>query len=234
MIKTVMFDLDDTIFDHKYSRQCALRMLQNDNQRFSEIPIEALEQAHGKLLQMNNKKILHGSLSIEESRQQIIYDLFKLFDIFLPAEKVREYSALSTSVYEKNHRPIPGVNALIDSLSSRVKIGIVSNGPHDIQVEKLDICRVADQIDFYIFSGDIKFMKPDPAIFEAALTKGKSKPEETIFIGDSWGADIVGATNLGIKAIWLSRYGQPCPDNNLALEINSYENPQSILDHIFC
>ncbi len=83
-----------------------------------------------------------------------------------------------------------------------------------------------------LFSEDVNSRKPDKAIFETALLKGESKPEEAIFIGDSWEADMIGATNCGIKAVWLNRYNRVCPDSSLVYEIQSFNNIDYILNFI--
>ena len=84
-----------------------------------------------------------------------------------------------------------------------------------------------------ILSEEVGSRKPDKAIFEAALQKSGSAPDEAVFIGDAWETDIIGAANCGIKAVWLNRYKKDCPDSALAYEIKSFDDIDGILDHIF-
>ena len=44
-----------------------------------------------------------------------------------------------------------------------------------------------------------------------------------VMIGDSWKADILGAAQAGIRALWLNRTGITCPDPKLAVEFRSFE-----------
>jgi FMN phosphatase YigB (HAD superfamily) len=70
---------------------------------------------------------------------------------------------------------------------------------------------------------DVGIPKPDPTMFQAVLQQLDCVAEETVMVGDSWRSDVLGATALGIRALWLNRYGHICPDPALALEFTSYE-----------
>lgn len=63
--------------------------------------------------------------------------------------------------------------------------------------------------EFFIFSlagGEVKSWKPKPEIFEAALQRANAKPEETLYVGDNYFADILGARNVGIQPVLLDPY----------------------------
>jgi len=51
-------------------------------------------------------------------------------------------------------------------------------------------------------------------------------------VGDSWKEDIVGAHGVGIRPVWFNRYSSLCPDQTLAVEINSFEPVDTVLDVI--
>ncbi|MFZ4815413.1 MAG: HAD family hydrolase [Phototrophicaceae bacterium] len=51
-------------------------------------------------------------------------------------------------------------------------------------------------------AADVGYLKPHPFIFERALACSGATAEEAVFVGDSLGADIAGATSYGIKAVW--------------------------------
>ena len=86
--------------------------------------------------------------------------------------------------------------------------------------------------DFLILSEEVGSRKPDKAIFEAALQKSGSAPNEAVFIGDAWETDMIGAANCGIKAVWLNRYNKPCPNAGLVYEIKSFEGMDGISNYI--
>lgn len=61
-------------------------------------------------------------------------------------------------------------------------------------------------------SEDAKAYKPRQELFKLALDKTGLKPDEVIHIGDSLSSDVKGAESLGIRALWLNRFGKDNPD----------------------
>ncbi len=53
--------------------------------------------------------------------------------------------------------------------------------------------------------------KPDKGIFEIACQKMGVKAEECIYVGDTFGNDILGAYNAGMIPIWLWPLGKERP-----------------------
>ena len=51
------------------------------------------------------------------------------------------------------------------------------------------------------------YMKPHPSIFQAALTAAGVRAAEALMVGDSLKADVEGALNAGLRAVWLRRAG---------------------------
>ena len=61
-------------------------------------------------------------------------------------------------------------------------------------------------------SEDARSYKPRKELFEMALSRTGLKPDEVIHIGDSVSSDVKGASALGIKTLWLNRFGKEIPD----------------------
>jgi HAD superfamily hydrolase (TIGR01509 family) len=57
------------------------------------------------------------------------------------------------------------------------------------------------------YSQEAGIEKPRRGIFELALRRASCEPERATFVGDTWSADIVGAREAGLRAIWLDREG---------------------------
>jgi len=75
--------------------------------------------------------------------------------------------------------------------------------------------------------GEVDSYKPDPAIFEHALQRGNVTAQETIYIGDNYYADVVGARRAGLRPILYDPEGvfpeADCPT------IKSFDELKSIL-----
>lgn len=65
--------------------------------------------------------------------------------------------------------------------------------------------------DTVTFTQEVGFQKPDPRVFRFALKRAHQEPEGAVFVGDSWEADYLGASGVGMTAIWLNRTRQPAP-----------------------
>jgi len=88
-----------------------------------------------------------------------------------------------------------------------------------IIVSNIDIDDITKALSYHnlkpygvVTSEEARAYKPQPAIFEYALTKYDLKTGEVIHIGDSITSDVLGAQAAGISAIWVNRFGKPAPD----------------------
>ena len=112
-------------------------------------------------------------------------------------------------------------HALLDSLRARgLKLALVSNALDPPGLMHRDLARfgVAERLDFAVFSSEIGWRKPHPAIFERALTELGVEAAATLFVGDTLASDIAGAHALGMhtcQAVWFRAdedAGAPEPD----------------------
>jgi len=105
----------------------------------------------------------------------------------------------------KRHLLYPETIEVLDNLASEFQLGLITNGPPDLQWEKINGGKLAKYFEHIIISGEVNFGKPGKEIFKIALDKFKVTKEEVIMIGDSIDRDIEGAKASGIKAVWLNR-----------------------------
>jgi 2-haloalkanoic acid dehalogenase type II len=94
------------------------------------------------------------------------------------------------------------------------RLGIISNAGDDEDVQTLvDNAGIRDYFDFVLSSASCGVRKPNPRIFELALEKLNLHPTEAAMVGDTLGADILGARNAGLKSVWITRRADT-PDNH--------------------
>jgi HAD superfamily hydrolase (TIGR01549 family) len=89
--------------------------------------------------------------------------------------------------------------------SRRLVMGLISNIDQDIK----PVCRelgLDPYITHVVTSKDAKSEKPHPAIFLAALKGAGAKAEESIYVGDQYSCDVVGARGVGMKPVLIDRY----------------------------
>jgi HAD superfamily hydrolase (TIGR01509 family) len=101
---------------------------------------------------------------------------------------------------------LPGTREVLDRLGSQYRIGVISNADGKI-ADVLAATGIADCFRTITDSGLVGYEKPHPAIFEAALRDLKAVPEESLYVGDGYSIDYVGATNAGMQAVLLDVSG---------------------------
>ena len=226
----ILFDLDDTIFDHKHSRLCGLMALQNLFPHLESVPLKNLEAEHERFLSANYDAILAGKISIDDARVERIKNLLGTFGIQASKPFLQQADAIYRTVYYENRQPIPGVIQLMESLKSNIQLGLVTNGLSTLQQEKIDICNVRHLLEFIFISEEIGYKKPEKEFFEYILSQTKSTPEQTILVGDLWDLDIMGGFGAGMRTVWLNRYERKCPDPSITIEIHGYEPVDEVLN----
>jgi len=100
-------------------------------------------------------------------------------------------------------------HALLESLRDRgLRLGLVSNAldPPELLHRDLRQLGFAERLDVAVFSSEVGWRKPHPAIFERALAELDVAAERALFVGDTIATDIAGAAGLGMhtcQAVWF-------------------------------
>lgn len=229
MISNVVFDFDDTLFDHRHSSREGLRSVWKRFTCFQEMTLEEMEARHSEILeQIHFSNVLFGKMTIEEARAERFKFLFLERGVEVDYNTAENAAEIYRMAYQKHRRVSEGAEEILKLLKKNYKIAIVTNNLISEQEEKLEYLGLTKYIDLMITSEEARVPKPDPQIFNLLLTKLNAKPEETVMIGDSWEHDIMGAHNAGMKCIWLNHHKKQCPDPAIALEVRTLKNPEYI------
>ncbi|MCZ4242955.1 YjjG family noncanonical pyrimidine nucleotidase [Pedobacter punctiformis] len=103
-------------------------------------------------------------------------------------------------------------------LQQKYTLHIISNGFKETTLTKMNVSKLNPYFQNVIISEDVGVNKPSPVIFQHALDKAKARKEESIMIGDSLEADIYGALNFGMEAIFFNPHKKQKPqDVNLEI-----------------
>jgi HAD superfamily hydrolase (TIGR01509 family) len=94
----------------------------------------------------------------------------------------------------------PGTRELLQRLGRRYPLAVISNADGKI-ANVLERCGIADCFLAITDSGLVGHEKPHPAIFKAALRAMDATPEESLYVGDVYSVDYLGATGAGMQAI---------------------------------
>jgi putative hydrolase of the HAD superfamily len=95
---------------------------------------------------------------------------------------------------------LPGTRAALDRIKQKFRIAVISNADGKIE-QVLSRCGIADCFESITDSGIVGVEKPRREIFEAALRSMNAKADESLYVGDVYSVDYVGAQNAGMQAI---------------------------------
>jgi putative hydrolase of the HAD superfamily len=217
-VRGVLFDLDDTLFDHNFATIQALEGLCVEEPAFTCWPAEELHARHSALLEEVHAGVVAGRMTIAAARYERFRRLLRDATNSEVVDGRPTYlAAFYRAAYEKAWQPVPGAVPLLTALrAAGLRIGIVTNNLVAEQRDKLRRCELDRLIDALITSEETRVAKPDPAIFDVALDQLDLAPEDAVMIGDAWATDIVGARNAGVRPIWFNWRESESPDSTVA------------------
>jgi putative hydrolase of the HAD superfamily len=230
----VLFDLDDTLFDHRHCAMASLRSVHARYGCFQSIPFDEMERSHVALLEQLHHDVMLGRADVDAARIERFRRLFLAAGVAAAPELAREAAAEYRRAYLGERRVISGAAELLARVRAQAMVAIVSNNVLEEQRNKLRHCGLDLFVDELVVSEEEGISKPDPEIFRRALARVGCGPDRAVMFGDSWEADIAGARAAGIRAVWLNRPGAARPEPaDEVIELRALEPIETALQAIF-
>jgi putative hydrolase of the HAD superfamily len=107
---------------------------------------------------------------------------------------------------ERDHARVErltGARDALDALAADHALGVVTNGPPEMQTTKLEASGLADYFETVVFGGHDAAAKPDPEPFEVALADLGVAADRAIHVGNSLSSDVAGAHAAGLRSAWV-------------------------------
>ncbi len=108
------------------------------------------------------------------------------------------------------------------------RLGVVSNRTKSY-LEQLQKLRLSEFFDCTVAAGVVSAWKPDPEIFQHALRLLGVQPQNCMYVGDNYYADVIGAQRAGLRPVLLDPEGV-FPDVKCEV-IRSFEGLTGVLDN---
>jgi putative hydrolase of the HAD superfamily len=234
MLRAVLFDLDDTLFDHRQCARMALSELHHAHPCFQAWTFDELARVHAGLLEELHRRVMTGEVPLDVARQERFRRLFQAAGMMADPDVVAQAAATYRDGYRMVRQPVRGAARLLEVVKRRAQVGIVSNNLLEEQQDKLRHCGLDRYVDALVVSEEAGVSKPDPGIFEIALERLGCAADEAVMVGDSWAADIIGARAAGIRAIWFNPLGKPLPGGDAGVtELRALEPAEAAMSVIF-
>jgi HAD superfamily hydrolase (TIGR01509 family) len=123
-----------------------------------------------------------------------------LEDASLLEQGVRDQLIDSTQRSANWDQILPGTRETLQRIGGKYSTAVISNADGKIE-NVLRRCGIADCFKSITDSGIVGHEKPHPAVFEAALQAMHAQPAESLYVGDVYSIDYVGARNAGMQAV---------------------------------
>lgn len=110
--------------------------------------------------------------------------------------------------------PRPGAVEAVDTLGRQYTLGVVTNTTPEAMATKLDTIGLTDAFAVCIAQDHTVDPKPEPDMFDRALTAVDTPPSRAVHIGNSTVSDVAGAHAAGVRSVWVptDRDGGTGPD----------------------
>ncbi len=201
-IKGILIDLDNTLYEYTSGHNIALDTTIQYISKMYSIPENTL-----RLSYESGRKQTHRSLhGLAASHSRLLYLQKLIEDNRISYKYILDFHNIYWDTFIKNMKLYEGVLELFTLFKDNNCI--VTDLTADIQFKKLIQLGLMDNIKYIVTSEESGKEKPHPYIFHLALEKIGLDKNELVYIGDDYEKDIVGATSMGIKAIWLNRQMQ--------------------------
>lgn len=201
MIKTVFFDIDNTLYNYDAMHEIGMKNL--------EIYTKEKLNLEPSFMRKHLEKTKDEIFDRLGTNNCAIHDRLIRFQCFLeslgiskPSVAVEMYHVYWGSML-KAMKPEEGVVELIHMLKNKgINLGIGTDLTAYIQYEKLKVLGILDEFDYIVSSEEAGAEKPSKEFFDLCLQKAGCKPEECVFIGDSIKKDVEGAIRAGMHGVW--------------------------------
>lgn len=209
-VKAVYFDLDDTLCGYWIASKAGLR------RTFDLHPIEGktteeMVEAWGTTFRefspelKEKSKLYHEYLSsgtITRTHQMQLTLLSLGIDDMDLAKTLSESYMIER---DKNLKLFPDAIEILNFLSGKFPIGLITNGPADIQNQEIDTLGIRHYLKNIYIEGELRVGKPHKSVFDNAASAVGLEPSQILMVGNSYGHDIKPAIEYGWVTAWVRR-----------------------------
>lgn len=210
----IFFDIDETLLDQRRAECEAARAFLH---AFAHVlphygTVEQFCTRWRQLREAHAQAFLDGAVSHVEQRRRRMRELFSPREADLSDCEADARYAVYHDSYRRGWTLFEDVMPCLDALAGQ-RLGIISNGNTQQQLDKLDRFGVRARFQVVLISEEIGIGKPHPDIFLHACELARVRPRDCVYVGDRLDMDARAAQAAGLRGIWLARHdGAPAAD----------------------
>ncbi|MGH2664994.1 YjjG family noncanonical pyrimidine nucleotidase [Flavobacterium sp.] len=201
-IKHIFFDLDHTLWDFDRNSELAFdRIL---SAYFPQINIREFIKVYVPINQACWKLYQKDRITHQELRYKRLKDTFDILNEEISDELIDKISDEYIAYLPDFNHLFDDAIVVLDYLSQNYDLHIITNGFAEVQYKKLNNSNISHFFKTITNSEMAGAKKPNHGIFNHALKEAKAHKNESIMIGDCLDADVNGALDFGIEAIFFN------------------------------
>ncbi len=199
MIKGIVFDMDHTLFD-RYGTIAAVS--EDFFKHFAHcVSNKYTPKTFAELLTRVDK--LYAYISWERIFAELVAN-----GVFVTPPEFEEYRVFLTNAFMKTSVEFEFTKPMLVRLREKgYKLGIITNGNHDIQYSKICNLDFEKYFDEIIICGDFGIQKPNPEPFWEMAKRLDCEPNELIYVGDNPLFDVDASRKAGYTPVWVMTTG---------------------------
>lgn len=198
-IKHVFFDLDHTLWD--FDRNSELTFNQIFKEQNILLNIKDFLEVYMPINLNYWRLYREDKISKSDLRYSRLKDSFDALKYTISDGLINKISEDYITYLPNHNNLFEGTIEVLEYLNEKYILHIITNGFEEVQNLKLQKSGIAKYFNEIITSESVGVKKPNPKIFEFAINKVNTISEDSIMIGDSYEADVMGALNFGMLAI---------------------------------
>jgi putative hydrolase of the HAD superfamily len=223
-ITDVFFDLDHTLWDFDKNSEMAFDRIFKS--KFPEVKIQEFIVKYAPINQECWKLYQHDKITHLELRYNRLKFSFDALNFKISDEDINQISEDYIEFLTDNNHLFDGAIEVLEYLKPKYKLHIITNGFANVQDKKINNALLSGYFDTITNSELAGVKKPNSIIFDYALNAAKASKANSIMIGDCLDADVNGALNAGLDAIFFNDKKIQAPENikqvNHLLELKKY------------
>ena len=204
-VNHIFFDLDHTLWDFDRNSAETLTELFEEHQLGDHIETaEEFVKEYKRINRVFWTQYREGKIRKAELRYKRFLVAFEHFGMKTNREFAEQFAAEYLAICPLKKHVFPGTFEVLSHLKSDYPLHIITNGFKEVQDIKLSSSGLDRYFDVVLCSEDVGVNKPHPKVFHRAFELAGASNSESVMIGDTLEADIVGAENVGMKSIFFN------------------------------
>ncbi|MFL0086462.1 YjjG family noncanonical pyrimidine nucleotidase [Tenacibaculum maritimum] len=201
-IQHIFFDLDHTLWDFERNSELAFQRIFEER----KIPVSITDFL--KIYKPINfkywKLYREEKVSKEVLRYNRLKETFEELTYSISTELIIAISEDYINFLSDYNHLFEGTIEILDYLKEKYELHIITNGFKEVQHLKMEKSGIKKYFTHIITAESIGVKKPDPKIFAYAMKLAKATPKNSVMIGDSYEADVIGGLDMGMSVIYCN------------------------------